>query len=289
MPYEFRKVYIDLITEAGEVCVVYLSFVRFFQKWHAQASCEIYDPSGQRSIVHATDAPPLIDPGRGLDQLPGALLIPGGRIELDIQPIHDAWQPVAPCPVPELQWSIGALRANTTVTITTEKEGARTLRGEGYVDFVRITKATRKLGLRSLRWGRVHMFERSLAYTALDLADDRRWYVGVTRLHGRPARAYGNLTIALEGGEGMVRFGTGGQVLRLKKARVLHEGSPFDPERVPSALHRQVCNLVSGPMHERRWFAEATVDASHGRGKALHEIVWFGPAARKAAAGTLKG
>jgi hypothetical protein len=289
MPYEFRKVYVDLITEAGEVCVVYLSFVRFFQKWHAQASCEIYDRRGQRTILHATDAPPLIDTARGLDQLPVALLIPGGKIELEVRPIHEAWDPVAPCPVPELEWRVGALRASTTVTITTEKEGARTLRGEGYVDFVRITKATRKLGLRSLRWGRAHMFERSLAYTAVDFADDRRWYVGVTRLHGRDARAYGNLTLELEGGEGMIRFGTGGQVLRMKKPRVLHRGSPFDPERVPSALNRHVCNFVSGPMHECRWFAEATVDASHGRGRALHEIVWFGADARKAAAGKLKG
>jgi hypothetical protein len=288
MPYEFRKVYIDLITEAGEVCVVYLSFVRFFQRWHAQASCEIYDPSGKRSIVHALDAPPLVDPSRGLDQLPAALTIPGGKLELEIVPIHDGWDPVAPCPVPELAWSVGALRATVTVQLTTE-QGNRRLRGEGYVDFVSITKATRKLGLRSLRWGRAHMFERSLAFTALDMTDDRRWYVGVTRLHGRPARAYGNLTIALEDGAGMVRFGTGGQVLRVKHPAVLHEGSPFDAERVPSVINRQICSAVSGPMHERRWLGEARVDGSHGAGKVLHEVVWFGKQARQAAKGRLTG
>jgi hypothetical protein len=288
MPYEFRKVAVDLITEAGEVCVVSLSFVRFFQRWHAQASCEIYDASGKRTIVHAQDAPPLIDPARGLDQLPVALTIPGGKLELEVKPIHDGWDPVAPCPLPELAWSIGALRASVTVQLTSD-QGSRKLRGEGYVDFICITKATRKLGLRSLRWGRAHMFERSLAFAALDLEDDRRWYVGVTRLHGRPARSYGNLTVALEGGAGMVRFGTGGQVLRIKKPSLLHEGSSFAPERVTGFFGRQVNSLVSGPVYERRWLAAARVDASHGVGKVLHEMVWFGTQARQVAKGKLTG
>lgn len=288
MPYEFRKVNVDLITEAGEVCVIHMSFVRFLQRWHAHASCEIYDQSGRCTVVHAKDAPPLIDPGRGLDQLPVALTIPGGKLELEVKPIHEGWDPVAPCPVPALAWTLGALRANVTVQLTTG-ERSRKLRGEGYVDFLCITEAARKLGLRSLRWGRAHMFERSLAFAALDLADDRRWYVGVTRLHGRPARSYGNLTMAVEGGAGMVRFGTGGQVLRLEKPSVLCEGSAFSPERVPGLVLRQASSAASGPMFERRWLATARVDNSHGDGKAMHGILWFGKQARQAAKGKLTG
>ncbi len=288
MPYEFRKVYIDLITERGEVCVLYLSWVNLFNRWFSQASVEIYEPGGKRTIIHAVDTPPLVDPSRGLDQLPVALTIPGGKLELEVRPVHDAWEPQVPSPVPELSWRIGALRANNSFVIETEA-GRKTYRGEGYLDFVSITKATRKLGLRSLRWGRVHMFERSLAFTALELADDRRWFVGATRLHGRDVRSYGNLTLKLEDGSGMVRFGTGGQILRLRKPQLLHSGSAFDPERVPNMLHRQVCNIIGGPHEERRWLCEAKVEASHGTGRALHEIVWFGKYAKLAASGKLKG
>jgi len=288
MPFEFRKVYIDLITEQGEVAVLYLSWVRFFQRWYAQASLEIHEQGGRCTLIHAEDTPPLVDPTRGLDQLPVALTIPGGKLELHVQPIHDAWEPAVPSPVPELTWSLGALRSNTTITLNTDS-GTRQLRGEGCVDFVTITKATRKLGLRSLRWGRAHMFERSLAFTALELADDRRWFVGVTRLHGRDARSYGNLTLQLKDGEGMVRFGSGGQHLRFSKPTLLRSGSAFDAARFPNLLQRQACQAVCGAHEERRWSCQAKVDNAHGVGTALHEIVWFGKYARQAARGELEG
>ncbi len=288
MPFEFRKVYIDLITEQGEVAVLYLSWVRFLQRWQAQASLEIHEQGGKRTVVYAKDAPPLVDPARGLDQLPVALTIPGGKLELDVRPVHDAWAPTVPSPVPELQWSLGALRSSTTITLTTDS-GTRRLRGDGCVDFVTLTKATRKLGLRSLRWGRAHMFEHSLAFTALELEDDRRWFVGVTRMHGRDALSYGNLALKLKDGEGMVRFGTGGQHLRFSDATVLRSGSTFDAVRFPGFLTRQTSQAVCGPQEERRWLCKATVDNAHGVGMGLHEIVWFGKHARQAARGKLEG
>ncbi len=288
MPFEFRKVYLDLITDQGQVCVLYLSWVRFFQRWHAQASVEIYEPGGKRTIVHALSAPQPVDPERGLDQLPVALTIPGGTLELEVKPVHEAWTPAVASPVPELNWSVGALRTSTCITLTTD-QGVRKFRGEGYIDFVTLTRPTRKLGLRSLRWGRAHMFERSLCFTALELQDGRHWFVGVTQMHGRPARSYGNLSVKLEDGCGQVRFGTGGQVLRFDKPTVLHAGSAFDAERIPSPLHRQVCLLVGGPHEERRWLCQARVDGSHGTGHALHEVVWFGKHARLAVKGKLKG
>ncbi len=287
MPYEFRKVYLDLITDSGEVCVLYLTWVQLFGRWHAQASLEVY-AEGKRSVVHCVDAPPMVDPRRGLDQLPAALTVPGGRLELEVESMHAGWDPVAPCPVPQLEWSVGALRTQATIRIE-DKQGSRRYSGTGYLDFVRLTEHTRKLGLRSLRWGRAHMFERSLAYTDLELEDDRRWFVGVTQLHGRPAKSYGNLSFKLEDGAGMVRFGTGGQVLRFKRPELMHDGPAFGPERVPSWLHRQVCGYVGGPTYEKRWRAEARVDHSHGAGSGLHEIVWFGKQARQAARGKLTG
>ncbi len=283
MPYEFRKVYLDLITSCGEVCVLYLSWVRFRERWHGQASLEVYDACGARTIVHALGIPPMMDFEHGLEHLPRALEVPGGELKVEVKAVHDGWKPAVPSPCPELQWSIGALRTRARIEWPGPK-GPRSASGEGYVDFVRITAATRKLGLRSLHWGRAHMFERSLAFTALDLENDKRWYVGVTRMHGRPARSYGNLAVEIDHGEGtgMVRFGTGGQQLRLGSPRLMHAGSAFDPQRVPKFLHRQVCQLVGGPHEERRWLAKARVDRSHGEGLALHEIVWFGKHARKA-------
>jgi hypothetical protein len=282
MSYEYRKVTIDLITEQGEVCVLYASWVQLFGRWHAQASLELFSRDGERSVIHCKDPAPLMDLSRGLDQLPVALTVPAGKLELEVRPIHDAWKPVAPCPVTAFAWHIAALRADVSIQVDTP-EGARRFRGEGYVDCLQLSEHGRKLGLMSLRWGRAHMFERSLAYTALELADERHWYVGVTRLHGRDARSYGNLTYKLDDGAGMIRFGTGGQVLRFEKPRLLHAGSPYEVQRASSFPAGLVSGFLDGPAYERRWQADARV------GKGLHGMVWFGKWAGKAARGKLKG
>ncbi len=284
MPYQFRKVHIDLITDAGELCVLNQTWVRLGERWQGHASLEYHDRAKTRTVLHASSAPPLMDPARGLEHLPKALDLEGGELQLEVKAIHDAWEPAAPSPCPDLSWKVAALRARTRISWTTSK-GSHSLRGEGTIDFLDITRPMRKLGLRSLHWGRAHLFERSLAFAALDTVDDKRWYVGVTRLHGRPARSYGNLQLSMDtqAGTGMVRFGTGGQVLRVQKPRLLHAGPAFDGQRASGFLLRQRCQLQEGPLEERSWLAKARVDGSHGEGLALHRVIWFGKHARQAA------
>ncbi len=288
MSYEFRKVHIDLVTDRGEVCVLTMSWRHLFGRWRAHALFEIFEPNGTRTTIRAKDAPQMVDPSRGLDQLPVALTIPGGKLEIEVRPIHDAWVPPAACPVQELRWSIGALRAATRFVVET-KDGTKSYAGEGFVDFLVLNKTSRRAGLRCLRWGRAHMFERSLAFYALELTNDRKWFVGVTRLHGRDARGYGNLALEFDDGAGVVRFGRGGQVLRLKKPRLLHAGSAIDPVLVPSPTLRWGLQTVVGFQDQKRWLCEARVDASHGVGKAFHGVLWFGRSAHPAASGKQKG
>ena len=284
MPYESRKVHLDLITDQGEVCVLHLTWIRFRERWHGQAYLEHHDRGGRRCVLRCVGIPPMMDFERGIEHLPSALELPDGELGIQVKPVHEGWDPVVPSPCPHLQWSIAALRSRVHLEWPTA-QGPRRMSGEGTIALTRITAPPRKLRLRSLRWGRAHQFERSLAFMALELEDDKRWFVGVTRLHGRPARSYGNLQLGLDqaGGEGTVRFGTGGQVLRLKTPRLLYAGPALDAERVPAFLHRQACQWAGGPQEERRWLAKTRVDGAHGEGLALHEHVLFGKHARKAA------
>jgi hypothetical protein len=151
VPYEFRKVYLDLITDTGEVCVLYLTWVRFRERWHGQASLEHYDRGGGRTLIHATGVPPMMDFERGLEHLPQAIEVPGGEITVEVKPVHDGWEPTVVSPCPDLLWSIAALRTRARIEWPGPR-GPISLRGDGYVDFVRLTCATRKLGLRSLHW-----------------------------------------------------------------------------------------------------------------------------------------
>ncbi len=289
MPYEFRKIYIDCVTPGGVVCVVYFTWVRFFQRWHGHAGAEIYWPDGERDLVHASATPSVWDPERGLDQLPVSLPAKGGELRLEISAVQGAWSPKVRSPCPELSWQVLALRCGVDVSFPGPK-GARRVHGKGYADYVRLTRATRKLGLRSLRWGRAHLPGHALAFTSLELISGERWRVGVHQADGLPAMSYGKLSSELQAGTGQVRLGTGGRVLLLEAERQLHAGSAFDAERVPNLLHRQVCLAVGGATEERRWKASARLRGARDKeGSALHEIVWFGKHARQAAKGELQG
>jgi hypothetical protein len=84
---------------------------------------------------------------------------------------------------------------------------------------------------------------------------------------------------ALSDGAGVVAVG--GEPFLLRPERVLHAGSPFDRDRLPSALERAVVTVVGGAHHEVRWQG-TVVDGSGAAGPGLWEEVRFGAAARAA-------
>lgn len=266
--YEYRKVYADCVTPEGEVCVLYLNYVRLAGVWTARASVEWYTASGRRELVHGLDHPALVDGDATLDRLPLDVQVPGGQFSMRLTPRLGGWTPPTGPPVEALTWKILAVRTDAVVTW-----GDRTWRGTGYVDFVAITRPTRLLGMKSLRWGRVHLPDRTVVLEHLDTQGGAAWDVGVDWALGEPAaRPLAGPAELGADGSGSVPLHDG--PLLLSPSRVLHDGNAFDPERVPRWIDRMAAEAIGGPTRETRWYGTATRGAASA--PALYESVRFG-------------
>ena len=258
--YEFRKIYLDCLEPDGAVTVVYQNVVRLAGAWIARRSVERYAPDGARAVV---DLPPpaVSDWERpwGADD--------GVRIEV----VHGAWAPPPPPVGDALDWRVAVGRGEVAL-----RWPGGAARGRGYVDRVRITVPTRRLGLRTLAWGRVHLPDRTVVFERLSTAAGARWDVGFDWRVGEaaPRPLAGPVTLGADG-EGTVPLDDG--PLALVPVRILHQGDAFDPERVPRAMDRWFCRTLGGPTHETRWFGAAR----HGdrAASALYERVTFGSGA----------
>ena len=147
------------------------------------------------------------------------------------------------------------------------------------MDWVTISRPTRLLHLRELTWGRAHVADATVAFTALELADGRVWRAGA--LWTKPSRApvvVRDVTTQLDdAGVGQVKLGDAS--LALSAERVLHEGDAFGADRMSRALDRLVVRAIGGPTHETRWVGTAKMRGEEGR--AVYERVRFGAAAKE--------
>jgi hypothetical protein len=273
--YAFHKLYADLVTPDGGVLVTYLSWVQLGLYGRMDAGVERYHPDGRREVLRSPAPPEGFAPedlarGRTLE-----LPLPDGRLSLRHAPRQAGWRPAGPPGAAGLDWSVQTTAAEVEARI--QRGGRREeLTGVGYADWVHIDRPTRLLGLRRLRWGRAHLGEVSLVWNALERCEGPVWLRGL-RFDGSDPRA-GAPSLELARGEGRVAF-EGANVL-LSGARLLHRGSAFDAERMPSRAERLVCWTFGGPTHEERWLARARILGGGPDGWALHEEVRFGPRAR---------
>lgn len=272
--YEYRKVYVDLLTPQGELWVVYLNYVRLAGAWTARAGLERYTPDGRRTLAHSPASPALVDADTPVEALPLSMPLPAadglpaGELRLELEVVQGAWQPPQTCPVPELHWSVRAARTRAVARL-----GAQAWEGTGYVDYVCIRKPTRLVGLRKLRWGRTHLPDRTVVSEHLEATGGRRWDTGfewpllavVPVVLHEPSRLD-------DAGHGQVPLPDG--LLRLDPERLLHRGDAFDPDRVPRRLDRWACNAIGGPTMETRWLGRARIDGLQA--PALYEAVTFG-------------
>jgi hypothetical protein len=268
--YDFRKIYADVVTPDGTVCIVYQTWVRLVRAWHARAGFELHRPDGTRTIHHGRGVPEPPEPDAPAASLPMWIRIDGGTFELSVEEEHGGFEPAPACD--GLAWSVklgaGRMRA---------RGPGLDLEGRGYVDLVRLTRVTRALRMRELSWGRAHAGDATFVWTALDFAGGRRWRAGARWDGG--ARATGSLDVAIDArGEGSVTIAD--RALVLDRGRVLHDGDAFDRERIPSTLDRIVTRAIGGPTHQVRWHGQA-LDRSTGlSGDAIYERVRFGRDAR---------
>lgn len=267
--YEYRKLYADLVDAAGEVLVLYVHQVCFAGVWSTRASVERYAADGQRHLVHGAGPSALLDAGAGVGALPTRLTLDDGTaFTLTFEPILGGWAPSVPPPVPALGWTVLTVRSEANASM-----GGRSWRGVGYADLVRITRPTRLIGLRGLRWGHVHFRHRTLVFEHVTTVDGRTWDTGVDWATGESApRELAGPNAVDADGAGVVPTAGGEMVLR--PSRVLHAGDAFDAERVPRAFDRAACRVFGGPTVESRWVGEGRLGDEVA--PALYEVVGFG-------------
>ncbi len=283
MGFCFRKLYADLVTEDGTVCITYLAWVEAWGLRSAFGGVELYSPAGTREVLRAR--PPAALPVPGGDGLPVELRLefPDGAFTLLYEPVHPPWTPVGAAPLPGLDWSVRVPRG----TVRGRWSGALArpdLTGTGYVDWVELRRPTRWLGVRELEWGRVHLPESTLIFTGVRSRSDAWW----RRVAHWPDLGYGAPLVMDDfdraDRENAVRIAfprQDGPVLPdfvLQPERVLHGGSAIDPARSPGFFERLAFRLVTGPSDETRWISRARLaeGADTIAGVALHEVVRFG-------------
>jgi hypothetical protein len=271
--YTFRKVYADVVTPNGTLCVVYLVWVRLLGRWFGRSGVEVYAPDGTRT-VYAGDRVPTAEQAT-FDPTRIVFPLRGGELRLEYAPEHDAFSPPSPEACPSLTWNVLIPRGRAVL----EGPGLGRVEGVGYADWVELVRPTRLLRLRELVWGRSHVGERTFAFSALALEDGRGWQnAGLWTL---PARAPSPVeTFAHEvDASGHARVSLGGAPLELRPERVLHAGDAFGQDRMSGRLERLVVGAIGGRTHESRWIGSATVGPAVGR--AVWERVRFGGAAKR--------
>jgi hypothetical protein len=259
--FRYRKLYVDLVSENGEVCVGYATWLSLGRFELRSAGFERYTPEGERRVERARG------PAR-VTQLPGRVQLAfetvNGPFALELHAAHAVSTEPQPL-TPHLSWQVLAGSAEARLTLG---QGER-LSGAGYADYVEMTRPPRALGLRTVEWGRGHVGAEGFVFTR---ATFRNGSVFASALaNGQPCVGW-QLHRRADAG---VDVELAGVTLALANERILHEGSALDAARFPQTGERLVARLCSGDVEETRWLARATF-ASGASAWALHEHVRLG-------------
>lgn len=262
----YRKLYADLVTSEGLVCIAYVTELRVAGFLKCSAGYELYTPSGERRVVHAV-APAEVEVGR--ERFSIGFPTASGSFELcHLHGRGDA-SSTGHAPTAGLCWTVLQHRRDAEVRITRWGEEPELLGGSSYADEVVLRKAPRALGLRRIRWGRAHVGNSSWVFNRITLDSGRTW-----QMVWDGAGWSQELELIDEPfGLSVVRHGAGR--FELLPGRALHEGAAIDRERFPGRISRYLARALSGSIVETRQLAP--VADAHGRsGTLLHEDVRVG-------------
>src|SRR5215471_9428802 len=172
MLFRYEKLYVDVVTADGAVCVAYATWLKIAGLAFSSAGYETYGVDGSRAVVHATGAIEMDREHDGrvslrfaTDRGPWTMTLqsgPGGR-----SPPHRL--------TPHLSWQVLVARGEAR----TEGGGNASFHGLGYSDWVEMTRPPRLLGLRALQWGRGHIARDSFVFTQAEFKDRNAFRVAL--------------------------------------------------------------------------------------------------------------
>lgn len=261
--FRYRKLYTDVVTPAGSVCVGYATWLHLLGYELRSAGYEWYPAAGERRVFRAR-GPAKVDLGEGDVRL--RFTTAGGAFSLNLQARVEQRQGEAQRLTSHLSWRVLASGAPARARGVS---GEGEVLGTGYADYVEMTRPPRALGLRSVEWGRGYAGEESFVFTQARFGDGR---VFASALGDGQASSQLEL---LGSGSGDLDLRLDQGRITLRNQRVLHEGSALDSARFPRLPERALARLCSGPIHEMRWLARASFP-SGATALALHERVRLG-------------
>lgn len=278
MSFRIEKLYTDLVTPDGTVCVAYVASLRAFGIESLHAGLEIYWPAHDgrgREIIHGR---PSASPAALRESLTMSLQeAPGGPIVIELEPKAGAWSPRGAAPCPGLSWCVKIARANVAVRWLGDPTRP-ILRGLGYSDWVVIERPIRQLDLRLLSWGRVHLPLSTIVYDAIELGSGRTWMRAARwRDDGQLESEYEALRVESTAASTQLWLSTSTRASEQHPSvvfdtlRALHVGPAIDEARMPRAVERFVTRLFTGRADEHR-----ALSRPRDGGWALHESVALG-------------
>lgn len=256
-----RRLYADLVTSDGTVVVMHVNWVRIGGVPSGRASVAIHRPDGFTRVMHGTGSPPTPLPDGGFRYV---VTRPDGcALTLEHAGPVD-WRLPRTSVARQLTWHVSVASAPATFT-----EDDETLTGTGYADCLEFGTAPRKLGVRSLHRGRVHVPDRAVAFLAAEFADSDFRLVGDWSITGLKLT---EVTPFVHAGDTHLRAPFG--FLRLEPLQMLHSGGPLD---VPNRVVRSAAQALHGPATEARWVSRALPAEGKGpTGIAVHDVLSYG-------------
>jgi len=261
--FRYRKLYADLVTDSGEVCIAYVACLELLGVASHSAGYEYYAPDGSRRVVRASSRAEVRHDARGLSI---AFATPHGAFSYQLAADSAGRAGTRHEVSPALSWQVLLHARKARIT---GSSGISERSGAGYSDRVEMTAPPRTLGLAELAWGRGGRDGRGFVFTRAQFRDGRTFQSALVDGNESSALALNRL------GTERLQLGSGPASFELRDERVIHEGPALDVARFPSRAERWLARALSGPMQEVRALARF-VAADGSDGFALHERVQFG-------------
>lgn len=270
MSYRFKKRYLDLVAEDGTVLVIYQTQTRLSGMICRRSGLEVYAASNAPEILMASGA----DEQTSHRHRTVRLHLDEGPLVVEVDVQQGGWSPTFGASM-HFDWSVDFARADIAVRWPSDSNRPA-LAGTGYADLVELRRLPRRLRLRRLDWGRIHLDRGTAIFTSTRFLNGTNWQRLIWWELG--AEPLEHESFHMEQGDASTLIAIPGLSLHLDPVRLLHSGPAISRDRFPSSVERWLTTAAAGSLRESRKLSRAVATGPDwtDSGWAVHETVIFG-------------